>query len=116
MDDNKRRFYTEEETFYINSVVQMLEEALELMGDRILFDMENRIENMNQDETLEEMKNIRKNIYSIIAGYPEKLEQEYEEFKADPETQARVQQMMDEAQLDHVVSDDDDGDNNGNLQ
>lgn len=112
------REYTEKEKIYLSSTASMLEDALELMGNQIVVDLQDKIETMSEDETVTLLSGIRKNIYSLVAGYPEEFEQKYEEFKAQPEIQEMIESLTNDALGISNIEDnsDDEGGNNGNLQ
>jgi DNA-binding transcriptional regulator YbjK len=104
---------SDRETKYFQSLTQMLQDGLTMMGDQILNELIDRIETMSEEEAVAVLMKFRKNVYSLMIGYPERMEAQYEAHKADPETQAKVEKMMQDA---NITNQGEGNGNNGNLQ
>jgi hypothetical protein len=110
------RQFDEDETFYINEMIKMLGEALEMMGSDMVDDIVTRCENSTKEEMLAYLGGLRRNVYTLIKEYPPKLETEYEEFRNHPDTIAAVEEMMTGLQIEFTQGEGNDDEGNGNLQ
>lgn len=116
------REFTVKEQIKLFQLVKMLEEALELIGNDMINDLHHQMAALSEDAAMNELENRLSNIYTFITVCSDKLEKEYEEFKADPEVQAEVERRMELMQdalkeIEFVQGADNDSDEgDGNLQ
>lgn len=108
------RKYTDLEVETITQTVEMIEQALESIGDRLVQDMQFRCFHMDEEDSIAYLRSFHKNMYVCIKAYALKFEEEYEAFRNDPETIAKMDQIMLETIEAQGEGNDDEG--NGNLQ
>lgn len=111
------RNLSDKEELFFKSLVEMLEEALEMLGNKIVVEVSNNMVELNESQSVKLLGEHKKNIYTLIKERAILLEAEYEEFKNDPEVQRHVDEMMSDLKtqmlLEHSGGEDE---GNGNLQ